>query len=474
MSYASTPGGGSGPILVDPYDVYAASKVFAAGQDRLTSITWTLGGVLDASGGMAGNDANGRRFGARYDPAAAALLNLLSTTVPLLGSMATCLVTTANNYIKAEHHSTAGASPLLPSYPLPGLTMAVTTAAPPSAVGPGSSGLPGPLAKYWPNAHQDQLRNAATALGKAATDLNNLGVDLSNAVRSVTDNNSSTAVTAMSEFFDLIWHGGDHARAPLSAAMDACAQLAGLCERYAAAVDSAHSAIENALAEASVAIGLTTVAGWLGTVFTLGGSDAAAAAADTAEAAAILGPIADEFTAAVSTELEAAYLDEIVSLLQSAAEDIPSLSAVEAETTPVGSALESEMQQAEERELANVGGRGGSGGGSGSGGTAIGGGDGAQAWDAGGDDPALVADKIAMHMDEQGHTVDGIDDADLPEYMEEIMRQPGYKIRSTPSGVPRMAWWDPDTGMVLIRTGNGGTFFEPDNGYDYLLELLSE
>ena len=54
------------------------------------------------------------------------------------------------------------------------------------------------------------------------------------------------------------------------------------------------------------------------------------------------------------------------------------------------------------------------------------------------------------------------------------MRQPGYRMRPTPSGTPRMGWWDPDTGTMVIREGNKGTFMQPDRGYDYFLEQIAE
>ena len=126
---------GTQPIIIDPYDVYLASQVFAAGQDQLEGITSGLSDALAGCAGMAGNDGNGQAFGHKCDPAAAALVRTLCASIPVLGQMAQCLVVTANNYLKAEHHSTAGASALAPEYPLPGLTMAVTMPPPPSAIG---------------------------------------------------------------------------------------------------------------------------------------------------------------------------------------------------------------------------------------------------------------------------------------------------------------------------------------------------
>lgn len=469
-------GASTQPIIISPYDVYLASRVFAVGQNQLEGITSSLSDALAGCGGMAGNDENGQAFGHTCDPVAAAVIKTLSASIPVLGQMAQCLVATANNYLKAEHHSTAAASALIPEYPLPGLTVAVAMPPPPSAIGPGSSGLPSFLAKYWPNGHQDLLRNAAAAFSAAADQIEDLGSRLHSAVASITDNNSAPALDAMSEFFAQLWSGAGSNASPLDACLRACRQLAQLCERYASALDSAHLQIERAMVGAGIAVGLTTAVGAVFSFITGGGSDAAAGWADAQETAAILGPIASEFTAAVSADLEAAYLDEIVPILDSATDSIPDLTAVDAETTPIGRVLDAELDQSQQRELVGVGSRGarpGAGNGSG-GGMPLGAGDGAGAWQGGGDDPGLVADKIAAHADEGGHGIEGVDDADLPGYLEQIMRQPGYKLRPSPGGLPRMLWWDGDTDTVLIRTGNEGTFFQPDTGYQYVLREIAQ
>ena len=35
-------------------------------------------------------------------------------------------------------------------------------------------------------------------------------------------------------------------------------------------------------------------------------------------------------------------------------------------------------------------------------------------------------------------------------------------------------WWDADTGTIIIREGDRGTFMQPDNGYAYYLQQLNE
>lgn len=162
-------------------------------------------------------------------------------------------------------------------------------------------------------------------------------------------------------------------------------------------------------------------------------------------------------------------------MLEAAADAAPSLeAAAAAETTDVGAVLDEEMAATEAREMASVGARGGGNGGrppTGGGGTPHGAG-GPEAWNEAGDDPALVADKIAAHATDK--EIPGVDNADVPQYLENIMRRPGYKVRSTPNGTPRMIWWDTDTGTMVIREGNRGTFMQPDRGYAYFLEQIAE
>lgn len=88
--------------------------------------------------------------------------------------------------------------------------------------------------------------------------------------------------------------------------------------------------------------------------------------------------------------------------------------------------------------------------------------------------PEVVADKIAEHGARKDRSIPGVADADLPEYIEKIIETPGYRLRDTPSGTPRMGWWDEETGTMIIREGNNGTFFQPDEGYEYFRKELAE
>ncbi|MBM9502982.1 hypothetical protein [Actinacidiphila acididurans] len=357
-------GGVAAPLDLHPEDLYSVALRFAAGQDALDKIADTLNTALQNISGMAGDDSYGHGFAATYDPAAKALFGALSAADRAIGQAATGLVTTANNYLKADHHSNpkAGGSPP-EQFPLPVVFADIFYPDPPTAVGPGHSSVPHAIAKYWPNGHQDSLRTAATAFRTASGAIDTLGTGLHGHVSAITDNNSGDSITAMADFWARIWKDDpDGGKAPLSTAKYACDRLAKACDAFAQAIDTAHSKVEQKLGEAGIAIGFTTALGVALTVFTFGGSDAAAGALDAGEAAAILGEVevaVDEAVTTISTEMVA----DLEAYLQAAADSAPELEAVDAETTEVSQALERELAETEAREPAGVGGRGGAGGG---------------------------------------------------------------------------------------------------------------
>ncbi|MGQ4514939.1 WXG100-like domain-containing protein [Streptomyces sp. DW26H14] len=157
------------------------------------------------------------------------------------------------------------------------------------------------MARYWPDGHQDKPRDAASAYRTASTAFQGFGRSLHTQVQSLTDDNSDESVSVMAAFWATIWQDGGNAhKIPLSAAHDACGELATACDKFAHAIDEAHSGTEHELAEADVVVGLTTAVGLVLTLFTAGGSDAGAAALDGAEAGAILGGVEAAADAAVT------------------------------------------------------------------------------------------------------------------------------------------------------------------------------
>ncbi|MBP0458112.1 WXG100-like domain-containing protein [Streptomyces montanisoli] len=251
--------GGGSPESIDLYpdDLDSVAGKFATGQSRLDTIATTLNTALQNAAGMAGNDSYGHKFGAKYDPAAKALFHTLSAAVRAVGQASSALVTTANNYLKADHYSNPKHGKSAPAlYPPPPVFTDVMYPDPDSAIGAGSSSMPSVLAKYWPNGHQDRLRDAATAYRTASTALHTLGHSLHQQVMTLTDNNSDDSVHAMAAFWAKIWQDGAGAKnAPLSAAREACDKLAAACDKFAHAIDEAHSSTEHRLAGAGIAIG---------------------------------------------------------------------------------------------------------------------------------------------------------------------------------------------------------------------------
>jgi hypothetical protein len=376
----SAAAGGAAQIDLFPDDLDSVAKKFASGQSRLDTFASTLSTALENAAGMAGNDSYGRKFGAKYDPAANALFTTFSAAVRAIGQAADGLVTTANNYLKADHHSNPkSAKGSLTLYPSPPVVTDIMYPDAASAIGAGSSSVPSVLAKYWPKGHQDKLRDAATAYRTASGDLATLGHNLHQHVESLTDNNSDDSVHAMAAFWAKIWQGGGGAMsAPLSAAKEACDKLAAACDKYASAIDEAHSSTENKLAGGGIALTLTAALGIGLTPFTGGASDAGAAALDGVEAAALLGSVEVALDAAVG-DISADMIADVETYLQAAADGVPEIETVDAETTEVSQALDRELAETEAREPAGVGARGGSGGGGG--GRPPAGGDGRFEWE---------------------------------------------------------------------------------------------
>ncbi|MBP0460229.1 WXG100-like domain-containing protein [Streptomyces montanisoli] len=348
-------GGGDQPIDLYPDDLNSVAGKFATGQTHLDTAATTLNTALQNAAGMAGNDDYGHKFVGKYDPAAKALFHTLSAAVRAIGQASDALVTTANNYLKADHHSNVKKGKGAPKlYPSPPVFTDVMYPDPDSAVGPGRSSVPSVIAKYWPNGHQDKLRDAASAYRTAATAFQGIGHTLHTQVQSLTDNNSDESMHAMAAFWAAIWQDGGNAhKAPLSAAHDACGKLATACDKFAHAIDEAHSSTEHKLAGAGIAIGLTTVVGILLTPFTGGGSDAGAAALDGAEAGAILGGVEVAADAAVA-EIDTAVIADVSTELEAAAEAVPEIETVDAEVTEVDDALSDELAETESREPAGT------------------------------------------------------------------------------------------------------------------------
>lgn len=341
---APPPPDNTGKIDVTPDEVNTAAGTFAKQQDQLGNVWSNLASSL--SPGMAGNDGGAQKFAAKYDPAAKAVWKAFESAVRVLGGTAKGLVQTANNYVKAEEHSTVGKKPAGDKFPPPMVADDIYVTGPDPAEGEGHSSCPDWLAKYWPNGDPDKLRDAAKAWRTARDGVGDVTTALQGAVISITDYNDADDIAAMGEFWDSLAKPGDR-KAVLTGLHDACDDIAKACDAYAKAIDDARDNLKTALAEAGIAVALTTVVGILLTPFTLGGSDAAAGAADTAEVAAIAGPLVEEFETTVATEVGTAIAEDVAVDLEVTAEAVPDIEAAEVEAEDVDATVEDELAEGE-------------------------------------------------------------------------------------------------------------------------------
>jgi len=138
----------------------------------------------------------------------------------------------------------------------------------------------------WPDADTSKARQAAAdwrALGAA---IENSLARGNNVARAVAENNSGSAVTAFTKFWDSIGGTGDQSLLP--SLTRACAVLADHCDKFADAVDETKHKLEATAVEIAAAI--TT--GALATLFTVGIADMVSGAVTAGLAATALGELA--------------------------------------------------------------------------------------------------------------------------------------------------------------------------------------
>ncbi|MGH3624105.1 MAG: hypothetical protein ACRDQ5_20315 [Sciscionella sp.] len=336
------------PVKADvtPEDVNSAATTFAKQQDKLGDVWSDLAVALTNNTGMAGNDGGADKFAHRYDPAAKSVWSAFESAVKVIGAVSRGLVTTANNYVRAEHHSTSGKKNDPHTFHEPFVADDISVSGPDPSKGEGHSSVPDWLSKYWPNGDPDKLRAAGRAWHKARDGVSDITSTLHGAVRSITESNSTECLDAMESFWNSLAKQGDK-KAILTALHDACDGLGNACDKYAQAIDDAHSKLKGALIGAGIAVGLTTIAGILLTPFTGGGSDVGAAAADSAEVAAIAGPIVEEFEATVLADVDAAVSADLAVDLEATAEAVPDIEAAEADLEDVDATVDKELTDSE-------------------------------------------------------------------------------------------------------------------------------
>jgi hypothetical protein len=345
MAVLPAPGGGGGTINVMPQDVQAAAKAFYNAQNDLDNAWTKLQSALAANAGMAGNDTPATSFNARYAPAAKAAWDALRTSALTLGGISAGLTQTANNFAIADHHSSARPSGPPALFPQEPVVDDIEMAGPSPAIGPGETVwfLPGPLARFWPNAHPDQVRAAASAWHNAADSIEVIAGQAGAALASLEGNDDT--MSAIADFWSQVYSPGN-ARTVLAGAQQICQSLGDACGRYADAIDAKRNDVRNALIGAGIAVGITTIVGVALTVFTGGGSDAGAGLADEAEVEAIVGDVAAETSATVESEVGATIGEDLVATVEAATADAPAVETAEAEVTQVEGNIEGALDKA--------------------------------------------------------------------------------------------------------------------------------
>jgi hypothetical protein len=339
------PGGGGGTINVTPKDIAAAAHTFYAAQSDLASAWETLQSALDANSGMAGDDDPAKSFSSKYVPAVSAAWKALRSATLTLGGISTGLTQTANNFVLADHHSSARKNGQAVTFPPEPVTDDIVMADPASPIGPGETVwfLPGPLSKFWPNAHTDKVRAAGSAWYNAANAVETVAGNATGTLASLESNDDTTQ--AIGNFWSQVYSPGNN-KTVLAGAHQICQSLGDACHKYADAIDSKRSDVQGKLIGAGIAVGLTTAIGILGTVFTGGGSDAGAGVADEAEVAAIVGDVAADTSAAVEADVSAAVGGDLVATVEAAADDVPAVDTAAAETSEVQGDIEGSLDKA--------------------------------------------------------------------------------------------------------------------------------
>ena len=171
------PPGIAARVDITPDSVQRAAVNFATGQQHLADAWMRLQTGLNANAGMAGTGAPAKAFTSKYDPALQTIWKGFDSGIIHLGATSKGLTQTANNHLKADHHSRADSRssgpeklPFARVYP-----RHVAMAEPGPATGQGGSGLPGPLARLWPNASVDGLNAAAFVWRSAAKEIHTIG-----------------------------------------------------------------------------------------------------------------------------------------------------------------------------------------------------------------------------------------------------------------------------------------------------------
>ncbi|MCO5973359.1 CdiA C-terminal domain-containing protein [Actinoallomurus soli] len=319
--------------------VAGAAAKFAVGQHDLIDAWMRLQGALEANRGMAGDDKAAHTFNDKYAPAVQAVWKAFRQAVVVLGGTSLGLTQTANNHLKADHHSRAdgrqGSPGLLgPNEVYPDVSMA----APADAIGPAATGpyfgankiLAVVLAGYWPAAHPNDLESAAGAWRNAASEVIKVADWLNWAIGQLTDSTKTRDFAAIQKYWTTVYRPGD-GHSLLGGLAKLCNALGDACDGFASATWSAQNKINLIVSAQEVLILLT-----------------AGAENVIARVTAALDRIARASVTAVARVTGRTITAEVVAELEAATAGTPKVEPIEANfNATVGKALEDEMAAAD-------------------------------------------------------------------------------------------------------------------------------
>ncbi|KAB2384587.1 WXG100-like domain-containing protein [Actinomadura montaniterrae] len=343
-------------VRIDPSVVQEAASTFATGQWTISSAWDVLASTLAGCDGMAGHapDKAALAFAPHYNQAVNAAWHGFQAAVRSVGGFSLCLGKTAGNYLNADRHSTistpTGASvvrtPAQQSVPFWEVGHQVVTdktmGMPPSVLGGASAWLPSQLADLWPTGDPGKLRAAASAWRDAGDRVSTATEKLGTAIHSVTGGNT----TGDAEVIDAAWsklYGSCNERTVLYTLPRLCHNAADACDKYADAVDHAHSKAERELGAAGVLGAVLLGVGGFLTPETGGASDAGAIAVDVAIARGILVPIAGALLATVGGLSAGALAEYVIHATEDSASNAPNVRPTDANTTTLQGALDREV-----------------------------------------------------------------------------------------------------------------------------------
>jgi len=337
-----------GGVKIDPDIIFRASVGMLDTKDFVYAIASGLVGDLSVSAGMAGDDGTAHSFATKYEPAAATIVQGISSAGQAVGLTASKLLAMAVDYLNADRKSAADITGQVDvdsfaQPPQPDCEPQQISAQLPMVTGSKQVHEIPIVGKFWPQGDPDRLRKAGDVWHTAAGLVDKAQINAGQHAEPIPIYCSSGAVTAFTKYVTQIYDpdpSGGSTLADGQPLMEnlsaACRQMSAACHDYADAIDTCRHTIE-ALA---IGAGIITAVGIIGTIFTLGGSDAAAAAGDGAigaEAAAA----ADALAAAEADSVAAAAVAEAEEVLSSALARLTLAGVITAATVAGATALSS-------------------------------------------------------------------------------------------------------------------------------------